>query len=127
MNITDVIRLVTEASTKIHRTIGPGCFEKAYEEALYFELSKKGLLIDRQVVMPVMYEGLIINDAFKVDLLVDQKLVIEIKTVDKIMPVHFKLVKGFLKLLRLKNGMLLNFRTDAMKDGIHRILNESGS
>ena len=124
MNVTDVLRLVTEAATTIHAAIGPGCFEKTYEEALYYELSKTGLLIERQVVMPVLYDQLVINDAFKVSLLVDQQLVIEIKTVDHIMAVHFKQVKSFLKLLKLKNGLLLNFRTNLIKDGVHRILNE---
>jgi GxxExxY protein len=126
MNVTDVTRLVTDAATKIHTAIGPGCFEKTYEEALYHELSKTGLQVERGVIMPVLYERLVINDAFKVSLLVDQQLVIEIKTVDHIMAVHFKLVKSFLRLLKLKNGMLLNFRTDSIKDGIHRILNEPG-
>ena len=126
MNITDVVKLVSDAATKIHAAIGPGCFAKAYEEALYYELVKTGLPVDRQLLMPVFYEQLIINEAFKIDLLVDQKLVIEIKTVDKVMPVHFKQVKAYLKLLSLKQGMILNFKSDSVKDGIHRIVNESG-
>ncbi len=126
MNVTDLTKLVTDAATKIHAAIGPGCFKKAYEEALYYELSKKGLLVDRQVVAPVFYEGLIINDAFKIDLLIDQKLVIEIKAVETVMGVHFKQVKAYLKLLNLKNGLLLNFKTDAIKNGIHRIINDGG-
>ena len=127
MNVTDVTRLVIEAATKIHATIGPGCFEKTYVEALYYELSKTGLLIERDVLMPVLYGQLVINDAFKVSLLADQQLVIEIKAVDHIMAVHFKQVKSFLKLLKLKNGLLLNFRTDSIKEGIHRIINEPGT
>lgn len=124
MNVTDLIKLVTEAAVKIHAAIGPGCFKNTYEEALYFELLKKGLLVERQVTMPVLYEGLVINEAFQVDLLIDQNLVIVITAVEKIMPVHFKQLKSYLKLLRLKNGMLLNFKTDVMKDSIHRMIHE---
>ncbi len=122
MNVTDLTKLISDAATKIHAAIGPGCFAKTYEEALYYELSKKGLLVERQVVMPVFYEQLIINDAFKVDLLIDQKLVVEIKAVDKLLAVHFKQVKGYLKLMNIKNGLLLNFKTVALKDGIHSII-----
>jgi len=124
MNVTDLTKLITDAATKIHRALGPGCFAKTYEEALYYELSKKGLLIERQVVMPVFYEQLIINDAFKVDLLIDQKLVVEIKATDRLLGVHFKQVKSYLKLLNIKHGLLLNFKTASIKDGIHAIVQE---
>ncbi len=124
MNVNDLIKLVTEAAGKIHTAIGPGCFKQTYEEALYHELSKKGLLVERQVTMPVLYEGLVINEAFKVDLLIEQNLVILITTVERIMPVHFRQLKSYLKLLRLKNVMLLNFKTDIMKDGILRMIQD---
>ncbi|MEJ7912778.1 MAG: GxxExxY protein [Chitinophagaceae bacterium] len=126
MNVSDLVRLVTEAAAKIHGAIGPGCFETTYEEVLYYELSKKGLLLEREVMMPVLYERLVINDAFKIDMLVDQQLVIEVVAVDKVLPVHFKLVKGYLKLLKLSNGLLINFKTDSLKDGVHRVLSEGG-
>jgi GxxExxY protein len=127
MNITDVVKVVTDAAVKIHAAIGPGCFETTYEEILYQEIYRKGLLVDRQVMMPVLYEQIVIGDAFRVDLLVDSKVVIEIIAVDKVMPVHFKKVKAYLKLLRLKNGILINFASDSMKDGIHRVVFDGGN
>jgi GxxExxY protein len=97
-----------------------------YEEILYFELAKKRLSIDRQVAMPIEYETLYIPDAYKIDLLVEKRVIIEIKCVEHILPVHFKQVMTYLKLMNLKNGVLLNFKTDLMKDGIHRVFNNFG-
>ena len=117
---------VVDCSIKIHTAIGPGCFEKVYEEILSYELAKRGVSFIRQVMLPVKYEALKIPDAYKIDLFIEEKLIVEIKCVEYILPVHFKQVNTYLKLSNLKQGMLLNFKVDLMKDGIHRIFNNSG-
>ena len=126
MEINDLTGNVLDACIKIHTEIGPGCFEKVYEETLYYELSKRNLQVEQQIVLPIEYEGLTIYDAYKIDLLVENRLVLEIKSVERINPVHFKQVRTYLKLMKLKNGILLNFNVEWMKDGFHRVFNNDG-
>lgn len=117
---------VIESAIKIHSTIGPGCYEKVYEEILCYELEKKGLQVDRQLVMPINYEDLYIKNAYKVDMVVEKQLIIEVKSVDYLPAVHYKQLMTYLKLLHIKDGMLLNFKVDQMKEGIHRVFNNFG-
>jgi GxxExxY protein len=83
---------VLDACIKIHTAIGPGCYEKVYQEALYYELSKRNIWGERQVLMPISYETLLIEDAYRIDLVIEKKLVIEIKSLERLAPVHFKQV-----------------------------------
>ena len=115
--------IIVDSSIKIHSTIGPGCYERVYEELLYFELHQRNLNVKRQITMPITYEALHINDAYKLDLLIEDKVVVEIKSVEHLLPVHFKQLNTYLKLMNLKHGMLLNFKVDLMKDGIHKVFN----
>lgn len=117
---------VIESAIKIHSTIGPGCYEKVYEEILCYELEKKGLQVDRQLVMPINYEDLFIKNAYKVDMVVEKQLIIEVKSADYLLAVHYKQLMTYLKLLHIKDGMLLNFKVDQMKEGIHRVFNNFG-
>jgi len=126
MDVNELTGSVLDACIKIHTAIGPGCFERVYEEALAYELIKRKLRVERQLVLPLEYEELFIQDAYKVDLLVEDRLVIEIKSVEKLNAVHFKQVKTYLKLMKLKNGILLNFNVEWMKDGFHRVFNNDG-
>jgi GxxExxY protein len=127
MDINELTGIVIEIAIKIHTTVGPGCFEKVYEEILYYELQKKDLKVERQQLLPIEYESLLIKDAYKIDLLIENKLVLEIKSIEHVLPVHFKQVMTYLKLLNLKNGMLLNFKVNQMKEGIHRVFNNFGN
>ena len=111
---------------KIHNKIGPGCFERVYEEILYYELQKLKIQVHRQVFLPIEYETLNIDNAYKLDLLVDNKLVLELKSVYPLPTVYFKQIKTQLGLLNLKHGMILNFKVNLMKEGIHRVYNNSG-
>ncbi len=90
MDIKDITAIIVDASIKIHSTVGPGCFERVYEEVLYYELNKRGLRVQRQITMPIIYESLNINDAYKIDLLVEDRVIIELKSVEHVLPVHFK-------------------------------------
>ena len=127
MEANQITALIVDCCLKIHTAIGPGCFERVYEELLYYELNKKGLTIKRQITMPISYEVLQINDAYKLDLLIEDKVIIEIKSVEHVLPVHFKQVNTYLKLMNLKHGILLNFKVDLMKNGIHRVFNNFGN
>jgi GxxExxY protein len=127
MEINRITGIVLDNCIKIHTAIGPGCFEKVYEEALYYELIRKELFTERQISMPVSYENLLIRDAYRVDLIVERKLIIEIKSIERLAPVHFKQVMTYLKLSGLKNGLLLNFNVGWMKEGFHRVFNNDGN
>ena len=126
MEINILTGIVLDACIKIHTAIGPGCFEKVYEEALYYELVNRDVFMERQVLMPISYEQLYIEDAYRMDLVEEKKLIIEIKSIERLAPVHFKQVMTYLKLSGLKNGLLLNFNVEWMKDGFHRVFNNDG-
>jgi GxxExxY protein len=127
MEMNTVTGIVVDACIKIHTIIGPGCFERVYEEALYYELIMRDVKVSRQVTMGIRYEDLEIPDAYKIDLIVERSLILEIKSLERLAPVHFKQVITYLKLANLKNGILLNFNVEWMKDGIHRVFNNEGA
>lgn len=127
MEINRLTSEIINASIKIHSKIGPGCFERVYEEILYYELNRQGITVHRQLYLPIEYEELNIENAYKLDMLVDNKIVLELKSVFPLPSVYFKQLKTQLGLLNLKNGMILNFKVNLMKEGIHRVYNNFGS
>ncbi|MBK7562107.1 MAG: GxxExxY protein [Chitinophagaceae bacterium] len=124
--INELTAVVVDLCIKIHSRIGPGCFEKVYEEILYYELTKLGFNVQRQLLLPIQYNELLIKNAYKIDLLVEDKLVLELKSLFPLPPVYFNQIHTHLSLLNLKHGMLINFKMPLMKDGIHRVFNNSG-
>ena len=126
MSINELTAIVIDCCIKIHSRIGPGCFEKVYEEILYYELTKIGIKVQRQLILPIVYDELHLENAYKLDLLLEDKLVVELKTVHPLPSVYFKQIKTQLSLLNLKHGMLVNFKVELMKDGIHRDFNNFG-
>ena len=118
--------MAVDCCIKILTAIGPGCYERVYEELLCYEFEKRGLSFLRQITLPITYEKLIVKDAYKIDILLEDKIIIEVKSVEHILPVHYKQLTTYLKMMNLKNGMLLNFKVDLMKDGIHRVFNNFG-
>jgi GxxExxY protein len=126
MEMNTITGIVLDASIKIYTAIAPGCFERVYEEALYYELTCRNIIVDRQVLMPIKYERLLIQDAYRMDLVVDKRLVIEVKSLERLAPVHFKQVMTYLKLSGLKNGLLINFGEEWIKDGFNRVFNNDG-
>lgn len=126
MEINELTGIVVDLCIKIHSKIGPGCFEKVYEEILYHELQQSGINVHRQLFLPIEYKTLTIENAYKLDLLVDNKLVLELKSVHPLPSVYFKQMKTQLGLLNLKYGMILNFKVTLMKEGIHRVYNNFG-
>lgn len=126
MEINQLTGLVVDLCIKIHSRIGPGCFERVYEEILYYELSKRGITVKRQILLPIDYEELFIKKGYKLDMLVEEKLILELKTLHPLPPVSFDQIRTHLSLLNLKYGMLLNFKVSLMRDGIHRVFNNHG-
>ena len=126
MEINKLTGLIVDLCVKIHSKIGPGCFEKVYEEILYYELCKARIICHRQLFLPIQYETLNIENAYRLDLLVDNKLILELKSVASMPSVYFKQLKTQLGILNLKHGMILNFKVNLMKEGIHRVYNNVG-
>ncbi len=126
MHIDELTGTVIDLCIKIHSRIGPGCYERVYEEILYYELTKLGIIVHRQTLLPIHYDELYIEGAYKIDLLIENMLVLELKAIDPLPPVYFKQIRTQLALLNLKHGMLLNFKVELMKDGIHRVFNNFG-
>jgi GxxExxY protein len=127
MHIDELTGTIVKTCIKIHTIVGPGCFEKVYEEILYYELVKQGMEVKRQLLLPIKYDDLHINNAYKLDLLVEDRLVLELKTVHPLPSVSFDQLRTHLSLLGLKHGLLLNFKVSLMKDGIHRVFNNAGN
>ena len=126
MNINTLTGIVINLCIKIHSTVGPGCFEKVYEEILYYELIGKGFNVKRQLCLPINYEKLHIESAYKLDLLVEDRLVIELKSINPMPAVFYKQIRTQRSLLNLKHGLLLNFKVELMKEGIFRVYNNAG-
>lgn len=112
------------AALEVHRNLGAGLMESAYEQALVYELKKIGLEIRQQIYLSVLYKEMKIENAYKVDLIVNEKVIVEIKSVLELHAVFYSQITTYLKLTNLKLGLLINFNTPLIKDGIHRIVNK---
>ena len=124
MTENEIAKIIVNISFKIHTQLGPGLFESVYEEILYYELQNKGLRVERQKVIPVIWNGIKMEQGFRADLIVEKKVIIEIKSVEAIAPVHQKQLLTYLKLTGLKLGLLINFNSALIKNGIQRIVNK---
>ena len=114
---------IIASAMKVHSAIGPGLLESAYETCLLYELEKQGLPVRRQAVIPIRYEELTIDNGYRIDLLVADRVVVELKAVDAILPVHRGQLLSYLRLGRFKLGYLLNFHVARLRDGIVRMAN----
>ena len=123
MNINEMSGEIVDAAMKVHTVLGPGLLESAYEACMKHELSKRGLTVASQVLLPVHYEGVAIDAGYRIDLLVEDTIVIELKAVEKIVPIHEAQLLTYLKLSGKRLGLLLNFNVLHMKDGIKRLAN----
>jgi len=119
----EIATIIVDACYKVHTTLGPGLFESVYETVLTHELGKRGLKVLRQQAIPLVYEGMRFDEGFKADLVVEDKVIVELKSVEKIAPVHKKQLLTYLRLTDMKLGLLVNFGENLIKDGIFRIAN----
>ena len=110
------------AAIEVHRVLGPGLLESAYEESLCRELSLRNIAFERQVSLPIEYKGVKLDCGYRVDLVVERSVVVELKTVESLLPIHEAQLLTYLKLSKLKVGLLLNFNVALMKDGVKRLV-----
>ncbi len=122
MTENEISKVVFEECIKIHRMYGPGLFESVYE-ILCFEFNKLNLFFYRQKPIPVIHEGIKLEDGFRCDFIIENKVIVELKSVEKLADVHYKQLLTYLKLTNLKLGLLVNFNVALLKDGFHRIAN----
>jgi len=124
MNENEISFQIRGAIYDVYKKLGPGLLESVYEEALAYELKKRGLRVERQKEVPILYDGILLSTPLKIDLLVENKVIIELKSVMEIKDLFFKQTKTYLRLTGLRLGILVNFNTsDILKDSIHRIVN----
>ena len=122
-DIEQLARLTIDCGLKIHKDLGPGLLESVYEAVLASSLARLGIRADRQVPIGIEYDGLAFAEGFRADLLVDERLIVEVKSVDRLMPVHGKQVLTYLRLTGRPLGVLLNFGGATFREGIRRIVN----
>jgi GxxExxY protein len=123
MKENEIGKWVVDAAVKVHRELGPGLLETVYEVVLARELEHRGLRVERQVPVPIVYEGVRFEEGFRADIIVEGKVILELKSVEQHNKVHSKQVFTYLKLKGLKLGFVLNFGANLMKEGIERVVN----
>jgi GxxExxY protein len=124
MTINDITGQIVDAAMKVHSALGPGLLESAYEACLAFELTKRGLRVERQVALPVVYDGMQIDVGYRIDLLVEGQVIVELKSVAELVPIFDAQLLTYLKLSNFKVGLLINFNVVHLKDGIKRMVNK---
>ena len=119
----DLSQIIIGCAIKVHTALGPGLLESAYEECLYYELVKEGLKVEKQKALPLIYEEIKLEVGYRLDLIVEDKVIIEIKACEGLNDVHLAQVLTYLKLSNVKLGLLINFNVTRVKDGIKRVVN----
>ena len=127
MELNSITGAIIDESIKIHSDLGPGLLESMYEEVLSYRLLKRGLNVNRQVAIPLFYEGVKMDIGFRADMIINNAVIIEIKSVELLAPVHFKQLLTYLKLTHLTVGLLINFNEELLKKGIKRVVNNYSS
>jgi iron complex transport system substrate-binding protein len=122
-DIDEISGIVLDVALRLHRDLGPGLLESVYEMVLAARLASLGLKVDRQVPVDINFEGLHIGGAFRIDVLVDDRLIVEIKSIERLLPVHAKQVLTYLRLARQPVGLLINFGGATLKEGVRRLVN----
>jgi len=123
MTENELSKIVFEKGLKVHRNLGPGLLESAYEECLFYELTKAGLKVEKQKALPLVYEEVKLDAGYRIDLFVENKLVIEIKSVESLNDLHLAQILTYLKLSNCKLGLLINFNSVLFKNGVRRVIN----
>ncbi|ACH38652.1 PDDEXK_3 family protein [Citrifermentans bemidjiense Bem] len=124
MTENEIATIIVDASFKVHKHLGPGLLESVYLTVLAYELEQRDVMVSRQRSMPVIYESVRLDEAYRADLVVNDKVIVELKSVEKIAPVHKKQLLTYLRLSNLKLGLLINFGENLIKDGITRVVND---
>ena len=119
----EISKIVYESGYLVHKTLGPGLLESAYEECMFYELSQTGLLVEKQKPIPLIYKEVKLDVGYRLDLLIEKKFVIEIKSIESLNDIHMAQILTYLRLSGCKLGMLINFNTVQFKHGVKRVIN----
>jgi len=122
MTIEEIFKKVLDCSFTVHTALGPGLLESAYEECLYYELIQAGLKVEKQKPLPLIYKEIKLDAGYRVDLLVESSVIIELKSVESLCDIHMSIILTYLKLSGCKLGLLVNFNVQHLKDGIKRVI-----
>jgi GxxExxY protein len=123
-HLDDITEAIIDAAIQIHRDLGPGLLESVYEAVLARALEKRGWHVDRQLAVRFEYDGLVFEEGFRIDLLVEHQVLVELKSVERLAPVHGKKLLTYLRLTNKRVGLLINFGEHLLKDGLRRVVNE---
>jgi len=123
MTENELSKIIFDLGMKIHKTLGPGLLESVYEECLFYEIKKNGLYVEKQKALPLIYEDIKLEAGYRIDLWVEKKLIIEIKSVEALNDLHLAQILTYLKLSDCKLGLLINFNTVLFKNGVRRVVN----
>ncbi|UTC93131.1 GxxExxY protein [Treponema denticola] len=124
MTENEIATTIIDKAMEVHKFLGPGLLESAYESCLFYELIKTGLKVDRQKPMPILYKDISLDTGYRIDLMVEDKVIVELKSVDSLTNIHIAQVLTYLKLSNCRLGLLINFNVKLLKTGIKRIANE---
>jgi GxxExxY protein len=125
MTENEISKIVFECALKVHRNLGPGLLESAYEECMFYELKKANLFVEKQKGLPLIYEDVKLDIGYRIDIIVENKFIVEIKSVENLNDVHLAQIITYLKLSNCKLGLLINFNVNLLKNGVKRVINGS--
>ena len=123
MTINNLTRSIIGSAIEVHKELGPGLLESTYEACLFYELNQKGLFVEKQKILPVKYKGIELEIGYRIDLLVENQVLIELKSVKEILAIHSAQLLSYLKISNLQIGLLFNFNETKLVDGVKRIIN----
>ncbi len=123
MNENELAKIVFESGLKVHRALGAGLLESAYEECLFYELTKQNIWVEKQKALPLIYKEIKLDAGYRIDLLVEKKLIVEIKAVEALHDLHLAQILTYLKLSNCRLGLLINFNTVLFRNGVKRVVN----
>jgi len=121
--LNKVTEAIISVAVDVHRALGPGLLESAYEACMVYDLAKAGLKVEQQKPLPIVYRGIKLECAYRLDLMIDNEVIVEIKSVEKLLPIHQAQLLSYLKLSERKVGLLINFNVKMLKNGIKRVVN----
>ena len=123
MTENEISKIVFECALKVHKTLGPGLLESAYEECMFYELKKSNLFVEKQKALPLVYEEVKLDVGYRVDIIIEDRFIVEIKSVEALNDVHLAQLLTYLRLSDCKLGLLINFNVKLLKDGVRRVIN----
>ncbi len=123
MTENEISKIVFDCALKVHKSLGPGLLESAYEECLFYELKKTNLKVEKQKALPLIYEDVKLEIGYRIDIIIENKVILELKSVEALNDVHLAQTLTYLKLSKCKLGMLINFNVTLIKNGIKRVVN----